>query len=68
MNPESDVDYYTFRDHLAADIKKGDVAMDPRSLIEHARSCAGIDLAEAAEWVERFQRDAARHVERRGAK
>ena len=68
MNPESDLDYFEFRDHLAADIKRGDVARDPRALIEHARSCAGVEPAEAAEWVERFFRDAARHVDRRGAK
>jgi hypothetical protein len=68
MNHDSDIDYFTFRDHLAADIKNGDVQMSPKSLIEHARSCAGIGPAEAAEWVERFQRDAARHVERRGAR
>ena len=63
MNPESDLDYFEFRDHLAADIKKGDVQMDPKSLIEHTRSCAGIEPAEAGEWVERFLRNINHHLE-----
>ena len=53
------MNYFTFRDTLAAQMKSGQVARNPgaRALVEHCKKVFGMSLSDASEYVERFYRD-----------
>ena len=63
--PGSDLSYFEFRDHMASDLRSKLVNPDVESLLNRARSCAGVDPATAAEWVERLRSDLVRHLANR---
>lgn len=51
--------YFDFRNKLAAAMRAGEVAPDPRAadLIDHSAKTYGLSRGDAAEYVERFMRD-----------
>ena len=53
------MNYFTFRDTLAAQMKSGQVERNPgaRALVEHCKKVFGMSLSDASEYVERFYRD-----------
>jgi len=61
--------YWDFREHLAADLRKGGVGPNPdaNAMISHAASQFGLSQDEAAEYVERFMRDLKSGLKRRNA-
>jgi len=52
--------YFTIREHMAADLRRGLVDANPEALCERVRICALKNRAEAAEFTERFLADIAR--------
>jgi len=51
--------YFTIREHMAADLRRGLVDATPEALCERMRACALVDRAEAAEFTQRFLDDIA---------
>jgi len=61
------LEYFNFRDNLAGDIRAGLVQQSPEALMHRARTCSGVDVAQSAEWTERFWNDLKRGLERKQA-
>jgi hypothetical protein len=59
MNP---IDYYSLRDHIACDIMHGRLDPTPEAISRSVRSGAGVTLAVAADFTERFFDDIQRHA------
>ena len=61
--------YFDFRDRLAGAVRRGDAGKRPSaaSLHSYATQTLGLPEDQAAEWVERFMRDAKAHLERKAA-
>jgi hypothetical protein len=58
------LEYYTLRDHIAGDIRRGMVEPTPEAITASVRSGARVTASTAAEFAERFFRDLQRHTER----
>lgn len=54
--------YFNARDSLASDVHHGIVGADPATLVTHMSERAAVDRNTAAQWVERFHADVARHT------
>jgi hypothetical protein len=65
VHPNHPLAYFNFRDDLATDVRAGLAGQRPAELLERARTCAGVDIAVAAEWTERFLNDLKRGLDRR---
>lgn len=61
MNP---LDYYTLRDHIAGDLRRGLVEPTPEAIAESIRTGARVTPSVAAEFADRFFADLQRHRER----
>ena len=48
------MDYWTFRDNLATDLQSGACPKSARAMVDHAVRFGGLNIAVAAEYVERF--------------
>lgn len=58
--------YWTFRDRMAADVRRGLVAPSINEIHRAAMERGGLGPAQATEWTERFLADVKRHREQRG--
>jgi hypothetical protein len=57
--------FYEFRDRLAGDLRTGALGSSPAGMVDHATRIYGLNIADAAEWTERFLADMVRHKQRR---
>jgi hypothetical protein len=60
--------YYEFRDRLAGDLRTGALGSSPAGMVDHATRHFGMNIADAAEWTERFLADLVRFGTRMAAK
>ena len=58
------IEYYTLRDHIAGDIRRGLVEPTPEAIAASIRSGAYVTPSVAAEFAERFFDDLQRHMQR----
>jgi len=68
LPPDHPLAYFDFRDDLASDIRNGLAGQTPESFMARARRCAGVDGAQAGQWIERFFNDLKRGMAHKKAK
>ena len=57
--------YFTLREHIAADLRRGILEQSAESIAKSIASAAQVDKATAAEFTERFLNDLKRGIARR---